>query len=134
MEGGVGFLPNKRMGAIKQELWDAVMRTEDQWLKEHFELRFDKLHNDAYAIPADHPLPVTMADACHEVGLASEVYGWNVSCDARLYNRVAGLPTCVFGAGTIADAHADGEKIVIEQMVGAAKGLVGSVVRWCGAI
>ena len=133
MEGGVGFLPNKRMSEIKQELWDAVMRTDDEWLREHFELRFDKLHNDAYEIPADHPLPVTMEEACGEMGLASEVYGWNVSCDARLYNRLAGLPTVVFGAGTIADAHADGEKIEIEQMVQAAKGLVGSVLRWCEA-
>ncbi len=135
LQGGVGFLPNKRMSEIRQELREAVMRTNNEWLKQegHFVLEFPKLHNDAYAIPADHPLPTTMLQACRRVDLASEVYGWNVSCDARLYNRVGGMPTVVFGPGLIKDAHADGEKIEIAQMVQAAQGLVQTIIEWCGS-
>jgi acetylornithine deacetylase len=131
MEGGVGFLPNKEMEQVKQELYDAVMKTDDEWLKEHFELRFDKLHNDAYEFPADHPLPVTLNAAVREFGVASEIFGWNVSCDARLYAKLAGIPTVVYGPSDIAEAHAAGEKVRWAEVLDAAKGLALGIERWC---
>jgi acetylornithine deacetylase len=132
LEGGVGFLPNKRMAAVKQELWDAMMQTEDEWLRTHLKLEFPKLHNDAYQIPADHPLPVTLQAASRELGLSGEVFGWNVSCDARLYKCLADLPTVVFGPSDIRQAHAAGESIGIDEILTGAKVLALSIARWCG--
>jgi len=132
LEGGVGFLPNKTLGEIRQELTEAVLATDDAWLREHFTLEFPKLHNDAYRIPADHPLPVTVSRAAREAGLAAEVFGWNVSCDARLYNRLAGLPTVVFGPSEISQAHAAGESIRVDEMLAGATALALAVARWCG--
>lgn len=131
LEGGVGFLPNKSMETVKQELWDVVMQSEDQWLREHFELRFDKLHNDSYEIPGDHPLPVTLNDAVMQYEPGSEIFGWNVSCDARLYNRLAGLPTVVFGAADISEAHSDHERVSMTELVNGAKGLTLGLINWC---
>ncbi len=133
LEGGVGFLPNKDMAQVKQELYEAVMRTDDQWLREHFELTFPKLHNDAYEIPSDHPLVTTLHQAALDCGLDSEVYGWNVSCDARLYAKLAGLPTVVYGAGSISEAHSADEKVCWAQVVAAAQGLAMGIIRWCGS-
>ncbi len=133
LEGGVGFLPNKRMAAIKQELWDAVMASDDEWLKTHFKLEFPKLHNDAYEIPPDHPLPAAVHAACQELGLESEVFGWNVSCDARLYKCLADLPTVVFGPSDIRQAHGKGESIGINEILTGAKALALSIAEWCGA-
>lgn len=132
LEGGVGFLPNKRMADIKQELWDAVMTTDDEWLKTHFELDFPKLHNDAYEIPPDHPLPVTVHEACQALELKSDVFGWNVSCDARLHKCLADLPTVVFGPSDIRQAHGKGESIGIDEVLTGAKALALSVAKWCG--
>lgn len=132
LEGGVGFLPNKTMAQVKQELWDAVMATEDEWLREHFELTFPKLHNDAYQIDPNHPLPVTLNEAVRECGLASEIFGWNVSCDARLYAKLANLPTVAYGPGDVAQAHSAGESISISDILAAAKGLARFLVKWCG--
>ena len=132
LEGGVGFLPNKRMADIKQELLDAVMSTDDEWLRENFRLEYPKLHNDAYQIPADHPLPTTMHEACRELGLTSDVFGWNVSCDARLYKCLADLPAVVFGPSDIRQAHGKGESIGIEEILTGAKALALSVAKWCG--
>ncbi len=132
LEGGVGFLPNKNMEQIKQELWDAVMQTDDEWLKEHFELTFPKLHNDAYEIDPNHPLVTTLNQAVIDCGYSSEIYGWNVSCDARLYAKVAGLPTVVYGPSDIAQAHSAGEKIRLDEMMAAGAGLANFLVRWCG--
>jgi acetylornithine deacetylase len=131
LEGGVGFLPNKSMDTVKQELWDAVMQTEDQWLREHFELRFDKLHNDSYEIPGDHPLPVTLNQAVRHYAPGSEIFGWNVSCDARLYNRLAGLPTVVYGAADISEAHSNHERVSMTELLNGAKGLALGLINWC---
>jgi acetylornithine deacetylase len=131
LEGGVGFLPNKSMDTVKQELWDAVMQTEDQWLRDHFELRFDKLHNDSYEIPGDHPLPVTLNQAVRHYAPGSEIFGWNVSCDARLYNRLAGLPTVVYGAADISEAHSDHERVSMTELLNGAKGLALGLINWC---
>lgn len=131
LEGGVGFLPNKNMAEVKQELWDAVMRTEDPWLKEHFTLEFRKLHNDAYEIDPNHPIVATMHQAALDLGQPSEVFGWNVSCDARLYAKLAGLPTIVYGPSDIAEAHSTGEKIQYRELLAAAKGLALCAARWC---
>lgn len=133
LEGGVGFLPNKRMAEIKQELLDAVMATDDEWLKTHFKLEFPKLHNDAYEIAPDHPLPVAVHQACQELQLGSDVFGWNVSCDARLYKCLADLPTIVFGPSDIRQAHGKGESIGVDEVLTGAEALALSVARWCGA-
>ena len=132
MAGGVGFLPNKAMDDIKQELYDAVMRSDDQWLRDHFELTFPRLHNDAYEIASDHPLVTTVHQAACDCGIPSEVYGWNVSCDARLYAKLADLSTVVYGASDIREAHSDGEKVPWAEVVRGAKGLAWAVVNWCG--
>ena len=131
MEGGVGFLPNKSMDQVKQELWDAIMETDDEWLKEHFEIRYDKLHNDSYEIPGDHPLPVTLNEAVKHYFPGSEIFGWNVSCDARLYNRLAGLPTVVYGAADIQQAHSAGERISLQELLDGARGLALGIINWC---
>ncbi len=132
LEGGVGFLPNKEMDDIKQELYNAVMRSDDQWLRDHFELTFPRLHNDAYEIAPDHPLVTTLHQAVCDCGIESEVYGWNVSCDARLYAKLAGLPTVVYGASDIRYAHSDGEKVRWQEVVNGAVGLTNAVINWCG--
>jgi len=130
--GGVGFLPNKNMEDVKQELYQAVMRSDDQWLREHFELTFPRLHNDAYEINPDHPLVTTLHQAAGDCGIDSEVYGWNVSCDARLYAKLAELPTVVYGASDIRYAHSDGEKVRWQEVVEGAEGLTNAVINWCG--
>jgi len=131
LEGGVGFLPNKSMQQVKQELWDAIMETDDEWLKTHFDIQYNKLHNDSYEIPGDHPLPVTFNEAVKQFHPGSEIFGWNVSCDARLYNRLAGLPTVVFGAADIKQAHSAGECVSLQELLTGAKGLALGIVNWC---
>ncbi len=131
MEGGIGFLPNKTMPQVKEELWAEIMKTEDEWLRDHFEIKYDKLHNDSYEIPGDHPLAVTFNDSVKEYHPGSEIFGWNVSCDARLYNRVAGLPTLVFGAADIQQAHSGGEKVSMAELLDGARGLALGIARWC---
>jgi acetylornithine deacetylase len=131
LEGGVGFLPNKSMAQIKRELREAIQAAADDWTRAHYELDFPKLHNDAYADDPNHPAVAALAQACRDVGIATEVFGWNVSCDARLYHHRGKMPTVVFGPGQVSDAHAAGERIDFRQVVKAAQAAALLCARWC---
>ena len=132
VEGGVGFLPNKSIAEVRAELEAAVMRTDDEWLRSHFELSYPKLKKDAYQIDPNHPIVTTLNSAVLECGRPSEVYGWNVSCDAALYAKMAGIPTVVFGPSDIREAHGRDEKIRYQDVLDAAKTLALAIPRWCG--
>jgi acetylornithine deacetylase len=132
IEGGVGFLPNKAMDDVRTDLERIVANHPDDWIRNHTTIAFDKLRNDSFEIPYDHPLPTTLHDSVLAAGMESEVFGWNVSCDARLYARVAGLPVVVFGPGDLATAHGPHEHIAVADIVDAACALTQFVQDWCG--
>ncbi|MBN1446102.1 MAG: ArgE/DapE family deacylase [Candidatus Omnitrophica bacterium] len=132
MEGGVGFLPNKDLKGIKKELADVIENSGDDWITNHYKLSFPKLHNDAYAIPADHPLVETMKQAASDSGRTPEVEGFIASCDARLFNKVGRMPVVVFGPGSLGDAHSDTEKIDTEEIRAAGEILTRTIINWCG--
>jgi len=131
LEGGVGFLPNRPMSQVKEELAQLLCSMPNEWIRDHHKLTFPKLHNDSYETDFNHPAVKTLAAAAEESGIAPDISGWNVSCDARLYAKVGGMPTIVFGPGSIADAHAKGERIEFDQILKAAEVLVRFVMRWC---
>jgi len=132
LEGGVGFLPNKTMDTVKKEIEEIVKNCGDEWVRDHYKLSFNKLHNDAYAIPEDHPLVEAVRESAEESGSMSGVEGFIVSCDARLFNRVGNMPVVVFGPGRIDDAHSDSERIDTGEIQKAAEVLTGAVLKWCG--
>jgi acetylornithine deacetylase len=123
VEGGVGFLPNKPMASVQEDLRALIREAGDPWLAANTVLDFPKLHNDAYRIDPGHPAVTSLAAACRAAGLSSEVFGWNVSCDARLYALRGGMPAIVFGPGDVADAHSDHEQIRIADLRSAALAL-----------
>lgn len=133
IEGGVGFLPNKSMAEVQDELRKLIVGIDDPWLRDHFTLDFPKLHNDAYAMAADHPLVSALERACRSSEISAEVCGWNVSCDARLYYHRGGMPTVVFGPGQTDQAHAKGERIAVVDIARAAEALTRFLGDWCGA-
>lgn len=132
IEGGVGFLPNKNLALIKQELHQAIQTLDDSWIQEHYTLDFPKLHNEAFESSFDHPLVTTLKNSCQQIGLHPDVCGLDVSCDARLYAIKGKMPTLVFGPGNITDAHSHHEKIRVDDILFAAEALLGFLINWCG--
>jgi len=131
IEGGIGFLPNRSMDRVKNEVKEVIENIDDPWLREHYKLSFPRLHNDSYETDYRHPAVLALQQACRSSGLNSEVLGWNVSCDARLYAKIGGMPTFVFGAGSILDAHARDEKIDFRDIVKASEAVVRFLTDWC---
>ncbi|MGI6295747.1 MAG: ArgE/DapE family deacylase [Armatimonadota bacterium] len=132
IEGGVGFLPNRSMDQVKREMREVIESIDDPWLQDHYKLSFPKLHNDSYETNYNHPAVLALKGACDSAGLDSEVFGWNVSCDARLYAKLGNMPTIVFGAGSILDAHARDEKIDFEDILKSAEVMANFIIDWCG--
>jgi len=131
MEGGIGFLPNRPMEQVKEDVVRYIDEKGSEELKQRYELSFPRLHNDSYETPPDHPF----VQAFHRATLATDaqdtITGWNVSCDARSFAKLGGMPTVVFGAGDIRDAHSAGEKVEMADIVTAAETLVRFIEEWC---
>jgi acetylornithine deacetylase len=70
------------------------------------------LRNDPYVAEASGPF-ADLDARCHP-GHSGAV--WNVSCDGRHYHRVLGIPTAIFGAGSLSDAHTASESLDVEEM------------------
>jgi len=132
VEGGIGFLPNKGIEEIKSEMREWICERGDEWLRDHFELRFDKLHNDAYETPPDHPFVQCAQGAAREAGLRDGLQGWTVSCDARLFPTVAGIPAVTFGPGELIAAHSSHEEVRLSHVIQAAKVYALTALDWCG--
>jgi len=132
VEGGVGFLPNTSLAEVKAELKRLIEERGDGWLRSHYRLGFNKLHNDAYETPADAPIVQTMSASLQQAGLDGTPRGWISSCDARLWAKIGGMPTVVFGPGSLKMAHSDRECVKIADIARAGVGLVRTVVDWCG--
>lgn len=120
LEGGVGFLPGKEISAVEADIRRLLAESADPWVREHGRASFRKLRNDAYETDPADPLVTGLVDAARAAGLPGRVTGFIVSCDARLYARVGGMPTVVFGPGSIAQAHSRGESIAISEVLAAA--------------
>ncbi|MDO8586404.1 MAG: ArgE/DapE family deacylase [Armatimonadota bacterium] len=132
IEGGVAFLPNKRLSQIRDELRAAIEQGISGWARENYSLDFARLHNDAFATPTDHPVVEALCRAADQVRGPDPPTGFIASCDARLFYHRAGIPTVVFGAGDLAHAHSAEEQVHISDIIKAAQALTLFVMEWCG--
>jgi acetylornithine deacetylase len=114
----LGFLPRYSLEDAGRLIREAIDSIPDPWTKTHSDVRFGGLRNDAYIIPNEAPLVRDLLGAAQRCGSDQSVsYGWKVSCDARLYNRLLGLPTVVFGSGSLNDAHSSHENVEIDELL-----------------
>jgi acetylornithine deacetylase len=132
IEGGVGFLPNRNLEIVRQEVRAALLDGTGDWVRDHHRVSFERLRNEAYEIPVDHPLVQAFQAAASGAGLDSEVYGMMASCDARLYYHRGAMPTVVFGPGRIRHAHSRIEQVAVSDILRAAEALVHLTWQWCG--
>jgi acetylornithine deacetylase len=131
LEGVLGFLPNKTRSQIMDEMRAAIDNCGDEWLRQHTEIKFTYRH-DAHVLDQGHPLVQQLLSCCREEGLPSEISAMTASCDSWLYNNRLGIPTVVFGPGSLGCAHSGWEEIEMEQIADAARTLVRFILNWCG--
>lgn len=116
LEGVLGFLPNRRKEDVCREL-EQVLREDAGLAPESFHLEFTYRH-DCSVTPPDGWLPATLLRAAESAGLPARIDAMPASCDAWFYNNQLGIPTVVFGPGSLSVAHSREEHIeraAIEQ-------------------
>lgn len=119
--GVFGFLPNVDRNMVQAEMLNALRSSDDLWLRDHSELTFSMLNNDGYALAEEHPLVTALSQAACACGVEAGVRAMTASCDAWLYNNVAGIPTAVFGPGSLAHAHGKDEHVHMDDVMVAAR-------------
>ncbi|HXM58086.1 MAG TPA: M20/M25/M40 family metallo-hydrolase [Candidatus Dormibacteraeota bacterium] len=117
VEGNLGFLPPLDPAGAAHVLREHVEAARWRWPGAAIELTHPLLRNGAYALRRDHPLVLELQRCRAAAGLAPEPQrAWNVSCDARYYPHLLGVPAVIFGAGTLAEAHSNDEYVDMDQV------------------
>jgi len=131
VEGVLGLLPNKTRYQVMDEMRQAIIDEGDDWLKEHFALDFMYRH-DAQVTETNHPLVTGLEETSKEMGALGEVSAMTASCDSWLYNNQLGIPTVVFGPGSLRFAHSNEEQIAVDDIATGAAITTAFIQKWCG--
>ena len=130
LEGVLGLLPNKSKEEVCQEMQNCLAECGDESLANHFDLSFMYRH-DASVLDANHELPQTLLQSAVSVGTSLEVSGMTASCDAWFYNNQLGIPTVVYGPGSLGVAHSKYEQIAMSEIALAAEVLTRLALSYC---
>lgn len=120
VEGVLGFLPNKTKEQICDEMKTALIENGKLITKDSFELGFTYKH-DCSVADVDSELVKKLLAANKECGFDVKLDGMTASCDAWFYNNQLGIPTVVYGPGTLKVAHSKDEQIKLEEIINSAK-------------
>ncbi len=110
----IGVAPGETVDEVEAEFEDRLDEVVEanEWLREHpptferFTIQFESAEIDA-----DEPVVRALQSGMDATGLTdTDVYGATYGADSRLY-VAAGIPTVVFGPGTIEQAHFPNETI-----------------------
>jgi len=129
LEGVLGLLPNKTRHQVMDEL-RAALAAADPMLEERVRVEFIYRH-DSHVLDPEHPLAAGL-HACHaDWGLPAEIDAMTASCDSWMYNNQLGIPTVVYGPGTLGFAHTNEEQIAVREIADAGCVLADFAMRWC---
>lgn len=134
----IWYHPDEEPEAVKQEFEtyvDRVAQTDD-WLREHPPTLDWKVNWPAYKVDEDHPIVQAVADAHNEAAVGTrfdipaKVAGFAAVCDCAFLNP-EGVPSIVYGPGSILVAHAADEFVEIDELITAAKTYALVTMNWC---
>lgn len=120
--------------AVRQEVqeWLSLTCAGDEWLREHpVEVRWYQ-ETGAFFTDPDEPVVQTLQSAARDCGRECRIGGFAAGCDGPLLRNLAGIPTVVFGPGTIRQAHTIDEYVELEQYWEAIRSIALFVWRWSG--
>jgi len=115
LEGVLGLLPNKTKEQVCAEMKAALISGSEMLTEDNFELTFTYRHDSSVTSP-DCEFVRSLVKANTDCGLKVEIDGMTASCDAWFYNNQLGIPTVVYGPGTLKVAHSKDECIKLEQI------------------
>jgi acetylornithine deacetylase len=131
VEGVLGLLPNKTRYEVMEEINAALAESGHPLLKERVRVEFMYRH-DSHVLDPKHPLPAQLKQCCADWSLPAEIHAMTASCDSWMYNNQLGIPTVVYGPGSLRYAHSNEEQIALSDIADAGCVLTDFALRWCG--
>ncbi|MFW5939166.1 MAG: M20/M25/M40 family metallo-hydrolase [Halolamina sp.] len=128
-----GVAPGETVDEVEQQYEDALQAVvdADDWLSEHppsferFTIQFEPAETDP-----DEPIVRTLQTAMAETGLSdTDPRGATYGADSRHY-VAAGIPTVVFGPGSVDEAHFPNESIAWPEVEQARETITETAVRF----
>jgi acetylornithine deacetylase len=130
LEGVLGFLPNKTKEQVFHEMKDILLERSETLTEDNFDLSFTYKHDCSVICPG-HGLPQGLITANDSYGIKTNIDAMTASCDAWFYNNQLGIPTVVYGPGTLSVAHSRDENIKTSEIMDVAKVLYVFVNNYC---
>jgi len=134
LRGRMGILPGEEVEEAKRELIEQIKTyaRSDSWLRYHPpEIEFKGYCGAPAEIDVGHPIVETIKWAYRGVrGEEAEVKGHEGASDMRIL-VAEGVPTIVFGPGTISQMHAVNEWVSVDAVIDATKVMALTILRWC---
>ena len=135
-EGRLGVAVHEEPARVRrafEALVDGVA-AGDPWLREHPpRLEWWGGQFEPAAIPVDHPLVSTLAQAHGSAtGAPPPLRGMPFGADMRLLVNQGRTPTVMYGPGNIRRAHAPDEFVPVAELEVAARTLALMILRFCG--
>jgi acetylornithine deacetylase len=134
LRGGAYFSPvigeiGEVMAAMTQSIDEA--NAADDFLRDN-PARLEFLHHDDSTRQSPQiPLAVALSNALKERGENGDVIPGPFACDCRHLVNQGGIPSVIFGPGTIAQAHKPDEYIEIEEYLACIEHLIAFIGSWC---
>jgi formylaminopyrimidine deformylase len=138
----VHFYPNESWESVTQEIEVHVLRTAaaDLWLQDNpptFRWGGRSMIEDrgeifpASAIPTDHPATKLLEDIHRDVIGSHPVHEMSTTVTDSGWLESAGIPTVIYGPGSLEQAHTIDEWISVEQLTKAAEVYAIVIAEWC---
>lgn len=136
LKGGAYFAPQVgHVRDVMRAMSDAVRRANerDPFLARH-PARLSFLHHDDSVLQRPEPaiagvMAAVLADRGGDAGISPGPF----CCDMRHLVNQGGIPSIIFGPGSIAEAHKPNERISLAEYLACIEHLIAFICRWCGA-
>ncbi|MDF2659703.1 MAG: argE [Paenibacillus sp.] len=113
------LIPGERPEIVEHEL---IERLERELASEGVKLTVERLLLDwALDTPQEAPIVQAAREAASGVGLSDRLQGVTYGCDASKLQELRGIPSIVYGPGSIAEAHTNHEWVPVSDVEQAAE-------------
>ena len=138
IEGRYGVAPGESLESARAEFEETLVSLgeQDPWLAENPpDLEWWGGQFEPAEVPLESPIVEAVADAYRSVSRRDVVLeGMTYGADMRLLVNVAGIPTVMFGAGDVRQAHCPDEFVPLDELQALAHTLCLTAIRFCGVV
>ncbi len=135
VEGRLGMVPGEDIDAVCDDFATrlAEWADADDWLRYHRpRLEWPGVRFAPSEVSRDHELVRTAVSAFESsLDRRPEIRAMTYGTDMTHFNRIAGIPTILFGPGDMALAHRNDERVPVEQLHAATSVLARTAMQWC---